>query len=170
MNPVIFETRQEAKDWILSPEYDIVTNDLQREVASLIEKAKTEPWSKGFLSHPDFKESEEIAMYVQSDLDRLQTLKRYFTGSLPLPGYKWIYEDSCNGRAYEQLDLDNVDQSHPVFKDYLIHHSVPVDCIDEAFELWLKMVSPTSTISDLFKGTYNWVAKGIFPDGVMLKR
>jgi hypothetical protein len=157
-----FTSEQDAKEYCLSKECDDAILNLNGLTYSLSEQSKLEipvPQGHGYpLDTPSGMESS----YTSNEASRLTTLRDYFRGVNPNPGYLWKYSTHGLHSVNQVIDTSNLNSVHPVFLDYVKDNNIEDNDIKDAYIIWENYIK-NPTMNNLFKVTYWYKIKDLIP-------
>lgn len=159
-----FKSKEEARTYCLSEECKRHISYLDGLVQSLYDKAQKEVPVQAGHGYPMEAPSSLEASYVDREADRLRTLRKYFKGDSPRPGYLWEY-DTMRHEVYQKIDTSNLSKKHPVFIEYVNKQMIRPHRIDEAYKLWSSQFGEKSSCLNLqFKLAYFGKMDDLVPD------
>lgn len=144
-----FNSKEEAKAFVLSSTFENHLSSLNSAAHSLIEQGLDE------------------GSYCEQEASRLRELRDYFSGVPPRPGYVWEYSTHGLHSVYQAIDMSNITKRHPVFLEYIAGQSITKREENEAYNIWKKAVTQGG-INNLFKMTYHFRMKNLIPDNIKL--
>ena len=165
VNFIRFANKAEARKFCKSKRYDEHMAGLRSQLASLADDPDRtlHQFNHGAYSAT---QAEETSAWVQQEIERFRSLKDYFNRVPAEAGYVWVYDNNSYGRAFQKLNLEGADQTHPVFKKYVRDYQVPEKDIGRAFGIWYK--GHTGGINDAFKMAYTFSIEKMIPEGTKM--